>query len=359
MVLLSGCRVTPDPLPFKKNAIESEKSLNEAIKHAQEPVTKPVSLYEAMARAVKYNLDKQIELMEESTKLAQLDVKQYDMMPSLTINSGYSRRNNYSGGRSQSLLTGRQSLEPSTSQDLGILTSDITLSWDILDFGVSYARAKQIGDEVMISRERTRKVINRILEDVRTAYWRAVSGERILTKLVTLETQAVQALRDSAEMEKRRIVSPGLLLNYQRDLLDVQTEVQRLQRELSLSKTQLAALMNVRPDTSFEIALPDRSDAIPVLPGSIDDMLLVALAYRPELREIQLKQRALTQEKKIAKLQSLPSLKALLGLNYDSNNLTYNNDWLSFSSRVSFNLINIFRYPAQKKLIASIYKILS
>ena len=38
----------------------------------------------------------------------------------------------------------------------------------------------------------------------------------------------------------------------------------------------------------------------------------------------------------------------MLGLNQDSNQFLYHRDWLSMSARVSWNLLEVFRYPAQK-----------
>lgn len=55
-------------------------------------------------------------------------------------------RNNDLASSSRSVLTGRQSLEPSTSQDRRRATADLTASWNVLDFGVSYYQAQQQAD---------------------------------------------------------------------------------------------------------------------------------------------------------------------------------------------------------------------
>ena len=48
------------------------------------------------------------------------------------------------------------------------------MSWNLLDFGVSYYRARQQADQVLIAEERKRKVVQNILADTRNAYWRAL-----------------------------------------------------------------------------------------------------------------------------------------------------------------------------------------
>ncbi|HKX90534.1 MAG TPA: TolC family protein, partial [Sphingopyxis sp.] len=45
------------------------------------------------------------------------------------------------------------------------------------------------------------------------------------------------------------------------------------------------------------------------------------------------------------------NFKAVLGVNYDSNDFLYNNDWLNVGARASWNVLNLFRMPAQKKAV--------
>ena len=166
--LLSGCNVTPKPISAGELATRATRNI-EQVTADQEPVAGSIDIYEAMSRALKYNLDYKVELMEEALKSRELNLSSYDMLPQLVASGGYAGRNNFAGASSLSLLTRRQSLEPSTSSEKDIFSGDLTLSWDVLDFGLSYVRAKQKADEGLIALERRRKVSNRIIEDVRTA----------------------------------------------------------------------------------------------------------------------------------------------------------------------------------------------
>ncbi len=58
------------------------------------PLTAPLTLEEAMARALKYNLDRRAKMMEEALALNQLDVTKYDMLPRLVAQAGYASRSN-------------------------------------------------------------------------------------------------------------------------------------------------------------------------------------------------------------------------------------------------------------------------
>lgn len=349
-VLLAGCTVTPKPLTPSEIATTAERNI-QAVDADQEPVGGPIDLYEAMARALKYNLDYKVEMAQEALKGRELDSARFDMLPQLVASSGYAGRSNYSGASSLSLLSGRQSLEPSTSSEKNVFTADLGLSWDVLDFGLSYVRAQQKADEVLISMEARRKVANRIIEDVRTSYWRAVSAERLLKKLGELETSVTTTLGNSERLAERRLSAPLTALTYQRELVDIQIQIRQLQRELVIAKAQLAALMNLKPGTEFTLVLPDRAQKLPEMRLSGEDMMMTALRNRSELREVTYRQRMTEKELDAVLLRALPNLKAVVGLNYDSNDFLYNNDWLNVGARASWNVLNLFKMPAQKKAV--------
>jgi outer membrane protein TolC len=347
---LAGCAVTPEPLTPSDLQSTAERNF-QTVDADQEPVAAPIDLYEAMARALKYNLDYKVELMDEALKSRELNLSRYDMLPQLVASGGYAGRNNFSGASSLSLITRRQSLEPSTSSEKNLYTADLTLSWDVLDFGLSYVRAKQKADEVLISQERRRKVANRIIEDVRTSYWRAVSAQRLLDKLQQLEDSVTVTLENSERLAERRLSAPLTALTYQRELVEIQGNIRRLQRELVIAKAQLAALMNLKPGTEFSLVLPDRAQAMPEVKYSGEDMMMTALQNRAELREVSYRQRINAKELDAALLSALPSFRGILGVNVDSNDFLYNNDWIQWGARASWNVLNLFRYPAQKKTV--------
>ena len=351
---LAGCAVTPDPF----DATElSEQAADRAISvtSGQEAVVRPISLYEAMARAIKYNLDYKVELMEEALRAKELNLTKYDLLPEIVANAGYTGRSNFSGASSSQLLgpreVGAQSLVSSTSSERDVFNSDISLSYDLLDFGLSYIRAKQAADEVMIANERKRGIINRVVEDVRTAYWRAVSAQRLIKKLTSLESDIEGVLQASNTAYERRQTAPLSTLTYQRELLTIKEEIQNLQEELAVSKQQLAALINIDPGEAFELALPSRENASISFNVPASQMVNTALQNRPELREASYRKRINEKEATAALLDLLPSLRAYGGFNYDSNDFLFNNNWAGWGARASWNLVQAFRYPARKATV--------
>ncbi len=350
VVTLTACSVKPQHLtePELQSRIKRDLSV---LTRGQEPVSRPVDLYEAMARTLKYNLDARVELMETMLAHQNLNVSRYELLPRLVANGAYDGRNNFSGGSSVSLLSGRQSLEPSTSSEKNVFSSDLSLSWDVLDFGLSYVRAKQAADDVLIAEEERRRVAIRLLQDVRTAYWRAVSAERMLTRLEFLDEWIGKALERSKTIQERKLESPLVALKYQRELLNSQREIQKLYRELATAKTELASLMNLPPDQYYELDMPDREGPNLELDLTPREMEQRALLNRPELRTVDFRKRINARETKAALLELLPNLSLEVGGNYNSNKFLFKNNWLAYGAKVSWNLIQLFRQPAKLELI--------
>ena len=55
-----------------------------------------LSLEEAIARAVKHNLDHRAKAMEQALALNQLDLDDYELLPTLTAKAGYADRSEFS-----------------------------------------------------------------------------------------------------------------------------------------------------------------------------------------------------------------------------------------------------------------------
>ncbi len=302
-VALAGCTVATQPLTQSELALSADVILAEVTAN-QEPVNRSISLYEAMARAVKYNLDHKVELF--SANLADQKVN---------------------------------------------LSGDLTFSWHILDFGVSYARAKQASDNSLIAEENKRKVMNRILQEVRTAYWRAVTADRLLNGFHKLEGRVNRALANSNKLKQEGLTSPIAALTYQRELVDIKRQIQRLQRELKTAKIELAALMNLNPGDKYALVITNRklNSTSLEIPG--EEMTRLALQNRPEIRELAYSGRINDREAEIALLELLPGIQLYAGLNGDSNSFLLNNDWVGWGARASWNAMKVFAYPVKKRVL--------
>lgn len=345
--------MTPKPLTLQEIEEQSARDLSEALAE-QEPVSGPIDMYEAMARAIKYNLESRLKLLETSLAAQQHTVAKFEMLPKMVASAGYSFRDNYSGSSSMAITgptSGQESLVASTSQDKEHVSSDITLMWNVLDFGLSYVRAKQQGDRILIAEERKRKTIQNIIQDVRIAYWKAACAELLLDDMHRLLADTEDALERSRKIEEKQLAPPKEYLEYQKALLENMRMLQDLTQRMHNAKTELATLMNIRSVSEFRLDVPDSLDDLPRLMAPMKDVERLALAYRPELREENYRARITSLETRKAILQAFPSLNLEVGYNNDTNSFLYYNDWWSAGSQISLNLFKLISQPAVYKAV--------
>lgn len=348
--LIAGCAIAPNPLTSTELS-ENAQTVAAQVTADQEPVHGAIDLYEAMARALKYNLDHRVELMQAAVRVRELDVAHFALLPNAVAGSGWASRDNYLASSSTNIFTGQQSLVTSTSSDRSIGTADVTFSWNVLDFGLSYIKARQAADQFLVAEEARRKVVHRIVEDVRTAYWRAISADRLLKKLQSLEARVRRAQANSRSLSDERQTSPITAVTYERELVEIKRNIQELERELVTARLQLSTLMNLKPGTSFSLVSPQRSSVDLKLNMPVADMIGTALQNRAELRDVWYKARINQHDLDAALLELLPGFQLYAGSNFDSNEFLYNNHWLGWGAKASWNLIRVFQYPAKRELI--------
>ena len=342
-VALTGCAITPQPLTPAEQAtqLKLDRSL---MFQKQEAVTGPLSLEEAMARAVKYNLDHRLKLMEEAVSQRQLDLSSYDLLPKLTLAAGYAGRDSYPASSSMDIATGTQSLVPSTSQEKHRRVADLGFTWNVLDFGVSYYQGQQNADRTLIMKERRRKVVHSLMQQVRHAYWLALGAQQMEEKIPPLLKQVEQALEDSRRVEQEKLRAPLETLNYQHQLLDMLRQLEAVRDELAQAKPRLASLMNLEPGRPYTLVAPAAMPA-PELQGDLPQMEETALMQRPELVEARYNERISVLETRKALARLLPGIEISLTERYDSNSFLVDNRWTDAGLRVSWNLFNVLSGP--------------
>jgi len=336
---IAGCAVRPVALSMadRKAGMAGDQ---QAMFGNQQPVQGPITLEEAMARALKYNLDSRVKLMEAAVAQRQLDLSNLDLLPKLAAAAGYTHRDNVLGSSSRSVLTGQQSLEPSTSSDRDERAADLGLSWNILDFGVSYYGARQQADRLLGLQERRRKVVQLLMQQAREAFWQATGAQRLQQQAEPLLVQVRQALDDSRRIETSNLTAPLEALAYQRELLELVLQLEGIRGQLMQAKPKLAALMALEPGKPYELAAAETLDE-PLLSIAPEQMAQTALLNRPELIEAAYSERIGLNETHKAMASLLPGVELSIGTHYDSNSFLVNDSWNAVGVKASWNLLNL------------------
>jgi len=356
-LVLAGCAVTPEPFTAAalQDIVTQDRQTTQA---AMTPLQGPLSLQEAVARALKYNLEHRTRLWEQALAVGQLEAGRFDMLPKVMANLGYYDRNQDAGTWSPDAQGNPSATRAPVSSDKVHSTSDLGLSWSVLDFGLSYYGAKQNADRVLIASERRRKAVHTLIQNVRTAFWRAASAEKLAQEVGDTIALAETALGDSRRIEKDRIKAPADALRYQRNLLENLRTLESIQRELAAARIELAYLINLPPGTPFSLSEPSGALAQPgpiLLP--LDQMETMALARNADLQEQAYNARIAAVETRKAMLRLFPNLSLSTTAKYDSNNFLVNQSWNESAVQVSWNLLGLLSGPAQKAVAESAVKV--
>jgi outer membrane protein, multidrug efflux system len=347
VVLLGGCNINPMPISDDERLATMTQDQTEMYAK-QEPITRPLTLYDALARALKYNYDHRLTVMEAVLQDTQLEVATINMLPKLTANAGYVFREKKLGSSSEDYFTGGNALSNSrfaTSQDASRGIADLTFAWNVLDFGVSYFQAKQQADRILIAQERRRKVVNNLIKEVLQAYWSANIADRLLPGLEPVLAEAERALAISRAIEGDRLQPVISVLEYQRSLLRIIDQLKKLRADLLIAKPKLAGLINAPAHSNFLLAQPETTPEPPELKNSVAELENLGLFYRGDLREEIYQERISRADVWKEMLKVLPGLTIPIGLNFDSNSFLVNNFWMEAGARTTINLVNLIAAP--------------
>lgn len=337
--LLAGCAAFAPPLT-EQQVVNFAKDLDDQLASPSEPQVGVLNADDAVNRAIYYNHSVRAKELEAALAEAKVRVQAGSMLPNIVVESGYYRRDRPHMSHSN-LATAY-----STSTDLRTISRDIALSWNILDFGLSFVRARQGLGKALQQHEESNRVRARIIEETRSIYWRAVAFDRIAPAVEQLDREVNSAIALSRAAMRDVQVDPMVPINLQRDILNAQRELNLLQSSLAGATDQLKQLIGLPLMDRLSF---DTTRTLPRLSLSVtssDADVSIALRQRPEIRHHILEMRITDEEVNATILQLLPGV--TIGKTYASDTTSYllHSNWVSWSTKIAGNLMNIARLPA-------------
>ena len=339
--LMAGCaQLTPEQALTPPTRSSWQQELDQM---QIEPIQGTLSLEEAIARGLKYNLDRRAKQLEQEIASGQFESALQDMLPKARAQIDRStrseeRQNRNANGTPSNITSERNH----TVQELG-------MSWSLLEFGVGYYNAKQARERVQIANERRRKLIHTLIQDVRSAYWRAACAQAMRQELKNTIAQAEQALEDSRKIESERVRAPTESLTYQKQLLESLRTLELIDQDLAPAQVELATLINAPAGQALILEAP-----WPELRGemstSIEALETMALERNADLREVQHQSRIARDETRKVLAKMFPNLSFNIAAKYDTDSYQVHKGWDDASLQLSFNLMNLFTGPSQMRL---------
>jgi outer membrane protein TolC len=339
--LLTGCAQLASEKPL---LTPTQNSWQQELAQLQiEPIRGPLTLNEAIARGLKYNLDRRAKQLELEIASGQFESALQDMLPK-------ARAQIERSNRSEERLTRNTNGTPSNAtSERNHTVHEVGASWSLLEFGVGYFNAKQARERVQIANERRRKLIHTLIQDVRSAYWRAACAQAMRQDLKTTIAQAEEALEDSRKVENERVRAPTESLAYQKQLLESLRTLELIDQDLAPAQVELATLINApagQPLT-LDAKWPELRGQMNIPIEALESM---ALERNADLREAQHQTRIARDETRKVLARMFPNLSFNISAKYDTDSYQVHKGWDDASLQLSFNLMNLFTGPSQMRL---------
>jgi hypothetical protein len=225
-------------------------------------ITAPIDMYMAMALALKYNYTRRLTSYRENLIKGNISPAS---LPTITENLGYDNTTTTSG-----------------------IPADLKVSWNMLDLSSLYYQNSLASADV-VAEEQSRKVVNNILLEARTAYWKALAAQRIIPVIDDMSEYLVRVVDEinarTKEMAKEGKVPSTSLLVRKRKYLENIKQLTDLRRKFDTAQAEFAGLLGFYPSTEIKLAGSEYGNfPVPSMRAKIQQLEWIALTNRPELR---------------------------------------------------------------------------
>ncbi len=360
---MGACARSSDPITVDEQVEVLEEDFK-SIFADQEPLSHAISLHEAMARGILYNLDHRVSMMEGMIAKGEVDLALLEVLPSLNAQTKYRARDEDLTITPRSVATGAPSLPNSVFDEKSKTTARLGVNWNAIEAGIAYAEAKSRSDKARVAEERRRKVVHTIIQDVRYAYWRAASAQILLERIDEFIEKGKAEVARLDHLSRKGQSKQAQFDHYEQQvrLLEHMQELMSLKETLVTAKVELSSLINLSPNENIQLNVDEsvifNQDSVPTLDLDLESLELVALMIRPEIREDILMKRIGARNVKTTTLSAVPGIGLAMGYHYDGNNYLGNNDWNEFSISITQNLVKLFSLPGRVKHVKNKEKLI-
>lgn len=322
---------------LRENNVEADmEGFHENLK---KPV-KSLTLSEVIGFALNRNLDLLVKEMQHEIQQEIENQQKLKMLPSLTLGGEFSGRSKHRGSISQPLFGSSPPSGGSISRERTTKTVDLTLAWNLVDFGLAYfATKREMNRSTILELQYTRARQNLIL-DVLQAYWRAIVAKQAQEGAKELIKTAQANQKKIQDQVSKRLLSEMQGLESQNQLIEIQIRLQNFRNEYSSALAQLTSLMGLPPGTAIELA-PHKLFSLEGTTYNLEKLEQVALKSRPELFVQDVEQEILVDDVKATLLEMIPGINLFVGPYYDDDRFIINNQWFAAGLKASWNLLAI------------------
>lgn len=347
LLLLNGCITTFTTEYIVDLESEREWGTEDDLKllRPEEPVSlpEPLTLDDAVRIGLKNNLDMRISRIMAEVDDDQALSKRLQMLPNA----------NFSGSASQSNVMSDE------DQDIFQKSANLSITWNILNFGISYIRARQTALRSEIKRMERIRQAQVLASDISESYWKTILAEQSLEELHRMMAE-IREYKEKAEvLVAQKRLDPIASKSIEKKMIELAMTAENLQSEISGAKIQLCKLMGLDPMTEITLKREPFRDYLKKMPvpESLEPrkMEMLSLHNRPELFTADLDIRIQQEEARASLLSMFPGLSFNFSTHYNSNSSYANNMWFTWGGNIAWSLLSLpskyYNLTAQEKSV--------
>ncbi len=318
------------------------------IEYAPAP-EQPVTLEHAIASALAYNLDVAVDELECDIRAEQATGAKLALLPDLNLRFKRTRRSNERASRSEDFETGESNLSESVSSERTKRTYGAYALWNLLDFGLSFLRARQAEEEVRIQEQSYRRTQQKLALDVTEAFWRAVVAEQAAADARALLKKAEQGRTTVQQQIESNVITEVKGLENEQTLARMQVRLREQERESARARLELGRLMGLAPGAGFALALPEIPERLPPVDLPVEALEEEALRQRPELAQYVHREQIQRDEVQARILRLFPHISVLFDREHDTDRFLVHKTWHTVGVTAAWNLLSLPRRWKQKR----------
>jgi len=343
LLLLASCSSAPT---VEEMEVERAKNVSEDLQKLRPAeglvFDQPLTLDEVLEIGLSNNLELRMADFEQQISDDTAVAAKLSMLPNLDVSASSVDRTNLPASDAFNVDTGLVERQSTVAELKHTEKANLTLTWNVLDFMMSYTRSKQADMERQATRLRRQRQAQNLALDLTDNYWKAAIAEDALDHVRRVEQELDQQKKQLKEESDSSDANLFALKEAELRLLELELSIRQLQANLSKARLDLANLMGLNQSVKFSLARMDIQPIIADLPRpeelDIFQLEAYALKHRPELYEQDLKVHVQREEAYNALLRMFPGFGLFAGRHYDGNTLLRANYWGSVGANLSMDL---------------------
>lgn len=346
LTILTGCVTTTDQIDLEERRRANLATDLEQIRALQAKLPAgPIGLDQAIELAMRNNFALRVAKFEEEIAKDNAYAERLNMLPDLNAQGRYSYRDRTPRQDYINATTGAVQNSNTIGSFRETKTADLSLTWSVLDFGLSFYRSRQAQLATKSLEMQRIRQAQLLALDVTNAYWRAALAEDALDYVRQLESELSRQKEMIALSVRERRIDPIAAKDAEKRLVQLEIIIRDLQAEVSNSRIELSRMMGLQQQYDYKLRRDPIRPILASLPRpnqlNVPALETYALENRPELYQQDLAVRIRRDDVRASIASMFPDLTFGIGASYDDNRLLNANHWNNAAATIGFNLLSL------------------